>query len=510
MTQLGSLSLWLAFLFSAWGASLGAWGALSGQRALSASGERGVHAAVVFVALSVAGLAYALATGDLTYRYVASWSSSFTPLPYRLGAVWAGPAGALLIWAFALGAGASIASWTLRPGSALRAWTSAVLALLVCGVLAMACVATNPFERLAFAPDDGRGLPLEWARPVALLQMPFGYVAMALVTVPAVMTVMGSTGRAAWRADARRWAVGAWALVSAAMLLDLWRRYADAAWSGDWRWAPVHAGTAFAWAGASLLVVGTHRQRSANASLGAAFAAFALTLVGLELRRAFGWDGVHDFANSAAGRAAAWLALAAVLAGAAEVWRAERGVRTLDARAMRISVIALCIACIALTTSGFARTQTLELREGDRARITDRFGVAWTLSLEGVSTVGRESVIANVIAVRAAANGHGAALVTSELRSRYAGAASEPTDQMRLSGRSVGMAEDLRVDVREATDTAAFIDVRFVPLAVWVWVVGAVAVLAALVAALGRQAPDAGLADGASVEIVGAGSAAGA
>jgi cytochrome c biogenesis factor len=449
-----------------------------------------MHAAVVFVALAIAGLAWALATGDLTYRYVASWSSSYTPLPYRLGAVWAGPSGALLLWAFALGAGASTGSATLARGSSLRAWTGALLALLLVAVLAMACFDSSPFLRLAFAPDDGRGLPLEWVRPVVLVQMPLGYIAMALVSVPAVMTVMGAIGRAPWQEAARRWALATWALAGAAMLFDWRRRYGDAAWSEDWRWAPVHAGTAFAWAGASLLVIATTRRWRVNASLGAAFAAFTLALVGLTMRRAFGWDGVHDFAASAVGRAAAWLTLALVMAGAVDAIRATRGVRRRSALAMRIAHGALIVVAAALVVVGFTRTQTVDLREGERSRVSDRFGTAWTLSLEGVSTVGRENVIANVIAVRAAAKGRGSAFVTAEVRSLYSGAANEPVDQLIVSGVSAGLLQDLRLDVREATNTDAVVDVRFVPIATWLWIAGAVAVLAALVAALSPMPGD--------------------
>ncbi len=436
------------------------------------------------------GLGWALATGDLTYRYVASWSSSFTPLPYRIGAVWAGPAGALLLWALALGVGATLSAMTLPRGSALRAWTSALLAVLMVAVLGMACFDANPFQRLAFAPDDGRGLPLELVRPVVLAQLPLGYVAMALVSVPAVMMVMGALGTTSWRQATRRWALAVWALVGAAMLLDWRRRYGDAAWSDDWRWAPVHAGTAFAWAGASLLAWATSRRLRPGPSLAAAFAAFTLALVGITVRRSFGWEGVHEVAGTAVGRASAWLALAVVIAGAVDAISATRGQRARDALASRVAHGALVVVAAALVATGFSRAQTIELREGERARVTDRFGASWTLSLEGVSTVGRENVIANVVAVRAAAKGRGSAFMTAEVRSLYTAARSEAADQLILSGNSAGVLQDLRIDVRDASATDAMLDVRFVPLATWLWLAGTVVVIGALVAAFAPMPPD--------------------
>lgn len=476
----------------AWGTGLGFSGALSARADLSASGERGVHAATVFATLSLAGLGWALAVGDLTFRYVATWTSYATPLPYRVGAMWAGPSGALLLWAVALGAGASLASGTLRRGSVLRAWTSALLALLLLAVLAMACFDTNPFLRLPFPPDDGRGLALEWLRPVVLAQVPLGYAAMALVAVPSVLTVMGAMGKAPWRATTQRWALVCWGLLGAAMLLDWRRRYGDTAWADDWRWAPVHAGTAFAWAGASLLVLVSCRRWRAEASILAGFAAFTLALVGLTLQRAHGWEGVHAFATSAMGRAAAWLALAAVVAVAVDALRTLRGTAGVSALALRATHGATLVVAAALLAAGFARGSDVAVREGERVVAADRFGRPWTLSLEGVSTVGRVNVISNVVAVRGAVNGRARAYVTAEVRSLFKGASSAPVDQLQLAGISAGLVQDLRVDVREANTADAVLTVRFVPAASWIWLAGALAVLGALVAALApaRREPE--------------------
>ena len=475
----------------AWAAVLGLSGAITGRVDLSESGERGVHAASVFALLSAAGLAWALASGDLTYRYVASWVSYGTPLPYRIGAVWAGPTGALLLWAVALGLGATVATSTLRRGTVLRSWTGALLALLLLAVLAMASLDVNPFLRLPFPPEDGRGQPLEWMRPVALVQMPLGYCAMALLAVPSVMTVMGALGTTAWRDAARRWALVCWALLGAAMLLDWRRRYGDAAWAGDWRWASVHAGTAFAWAGATLLVWVTGRSRHSSAAALAGFAAFTLGLIGLTLRRATGWNGVHDMAGSAAGRALAWGGLVVVVAYAMSGLLARRGSgeggarssRGIAARAMAVSHVATLLVAAALVAAGFERVSEVSLREGDRVRVPDTFGTPWTLSLEGVSTVGREAVVANVVAVRAAVNGHARGFVGAEIRSLYSGEGREPVDQIALSGIASGLAQDLKIDVGEASTTDATLTVRFVPGASWIRIAGLAAVLAAFVAA---------------------------
>ncbi|MDQ8154847.1 MAG: hypothetical protein P3B98_09295 [Gemmatimonadota bacterium] len=480
------MSLWLALLLGGWGASLGVSGAVMRRADLSASGERGVHMATLFALLAAVGLGWALAVGDLTYRYVASWASYSTPLPYRIGAVWAGPSGGMLVWAIALGLGATLAALTMPRTSALRAWTSALLAVYLLAILVQLCFAANPFLRLPFPPDDGRGVPLEWMRPVALLQMPVGFLATAVLTVPAVMTVMGVLGTSPWRTIAHRWAVACWALLAAAMLLDWRRHYGDAAWADDWRWAPVYAGTAFAWAGATLLVWLTAAPRRREAAGAAGFAAFTLGLVGLTQRRSMGWEGVHDFAASGAGTAAAWCALGAVAAVAAYsvyVWWTDRRLAT---RALAVAHGGALVAAVALAAAGAGPGAGVAVREGERVRVADRFGTPWTLSLEGISTVGREEIVVNVLAVRAAVNGSARGFVAPEVRSLFRANASQPVDQVLLSGIAAGLTQDLRVDVRESNTADAVLTVRFVPFATWIWIGGLVAVLAAFAAAVAR------------------------
>ena len=461
-------------------------GAVSSRADLSQSGERGIHAASCFAALSIGGLGYALAVGDLTYRYVVNWTSASTPLPYRLAAVWAGPSGSLLVWALLLGIGTSAAAASLPRGGSLRAWTAALLALLAAAVLAMAAFYTNPFARLAFPPDDGRGIALEWMRPVVLAQMPLGFVAMSLVSVPAVMTVMGVLGIETWRGVTRRWALLCWALLGGAMLLDWRRSYLVGAWIDDWRLAPVHAGTAFAWCGATLLVVASSARLRTAVVVAAGFAAFALALAGLTMRRAAGWEGAREFALSTPGHITGWVLLVGVIAmvaaGVHRVWRvAPPGA---VARAAITAQLAVLLTAVALAVAGFPRASDVALSEGAQARVADRFGTPWAISLEGVSAVGRGEIVASLVALRATVNGRVRAYVVPELRDSYAGSNGGPTEELAVAGIAPGLAQDLRIDVREANTTDALATVRFVPAASWIWIAGTLAVLAALVMAV--------------------------
>ena len=445
-----------------------------------------MHAATLFALLSATGLGYALAIGDLGLRYVASWSSYATPLPYRIGAVWAGPSGTLLVWAAVLGMGTSLAVAMLPRSGVLRAWVNALLALLLLAVLAMACFDTNPFVHLPFPPDDGRGLPLEWMRPIALVTAPVAYVAQSLVSVPAVIVVMGVLGGDnAWRASARRWTLACWALLTLAVLLEWRRRYGVGDWADDWRWAPVHAGTAFAWLGVAVLAAAVIVRARTAATLTAAFAAFALALVGLTVRRAGGWDGVHAFASSAAGRATGWVMLVVVLVALAGAWGTP--VRAALGRAGHALLAAVLVSVLALAAAGYGVQRDLVLAEGARGSVIDRFGTAWTLSLEGISNVDRANVGVGIATLRAAVNGRARAYIAPEVRALYPPSSNEPSEELQVTGIAAGAAQDLLVDPRQISRADAVLSVRFIPGVTFLWLGGLAAAIAALVLAFGAS-----------------------
>jgi hypothetical protein len=327
-------------------------------------------------------------------------------------------------------------------------------------------------------------------RPVALLQAPVGYAAMTLVMIPSVLTVMGAMGGARWREPARRWTLACLSLLLFAVMLDWRRRYGDGYWAGDWQWAPVHDGTAFALAGAALLVLVTLRGWTANATIAGGFAAFTLALSGLALRRAGGWSGVHDFAAGASGRTVAWLALAALAALVVDALRVMGRESGLGANVQRAAFGAMLVGAAALSVTSVGSSTTVGVREGESARVVDAFGKPWTIALEGVSRVGRQEVISSVLALRASSGGKARGYLTAEVRTLFARSSGQPVDQLDLAGISAGLLQDLRVDVREANTADAVLDVRFVPGASLVWLLIVIAALAALVAALapGRRA----------------------
>jgi hypothetical protein len=170
---------------------------------------------------------------------------------------------------------------------------------------------------------------------------------------------------------------------------------------------------------------------------------------------------------------------------AAGIYRVWRGTpHGPAARAAITAQLAVLLTAVALAVAGFPRASDVALSEGAQARATDRFGTPWAISLEGVSAVGRGEIVASLVALRATVNGRSRAYVVPELRDSYAGSSGGPTEELAVAGIAPGLAQDLRVDVREASTTEALATVRFVPAASWIWIAGTLAILAALLMTL--------------------------
>ena len=108
-------------------------------------------AQTVFLLLGIAFviLAWSFYSNDFSVLYVAEHSNSQMPVIYRLGAVWGGHEGSLLLWVFLL------STWTFLVALLSKALDEfmvarviGVLGLVTTGLLLFVIATSNPFERL--------------------------------------------------------------------------------------------------------------------------------------------------------------------------------------------------------------------------------------------------------------------------------------------------------------------------------------------------------------------------
>lgn len=330
MADLGLYALRLGLLFCAVGVAAGIWsgwiarrgGADGGASEPAAGPALDVAAAdpwtrvaersvlLVFAAASVAMLAlfHALATNDFSLAYVAQHSARTMPLHYRLGALWGGQAGSLLLWCWMLTAFATVAVLGNRhQNRALMPWVCVSMLGNAAFFLWLVNFETVPFAELPHVErlSDGNGLnpllqhPVMMIHPVMLytgftgFALPFSFAFAALVTGD-----LGTT----WFRTTRRWTLFAWSVLSVGIMLGGRWAYEVLGWGGYWAWDPVENASLMPWlAGTAYIhsvMIQEKRDMLKTWNLVLIGLTYGLCLFGTFLTRSGIVQSVHAFTNS--------------------------------------------------------------------------------------------------------------------------------------------------------------------------------------------------------------------
>jgi cytochrome c-type biogenesis protein CcmF len=320
--------------------------------------------AAALQAVALGALAWALLTGDYSLEYVARATTRSMSWPYRLGSLWSGMEGSLLLWSclLAVGLWAGVAR-RRTAGPVARALAGTLIGAATLLVLTVA----DPFARLAFPALDGAGLTAILEHPALLYHPPVVYLGQTLLAVPFVMTVAAlMSGRLddAWLAATRRFALVAWVALTAGMVAGAHWAYQELGWGGLWAWDPVENASLLPWLAtttflhSALVVERRGRVKAWTAAL--ALAAFALGLLGAYLTRSGVTGSVHAFAEARTIGTAFLAAVATVVVGGglllARRWRhlgtswRTNGVATREAALLANNVILL--AALVVVTAG--------------------------------------------------------------------------------------------------------------------------------------------------------------
>ena len=308
MGQIGLYSLQLGLLLALVGIGAGAYAGITRRAQWTRVAERSVL--LVFAATSVAMLAlfWALATNDFSLSYVAAHSARTMPLHYRLGALWGGQAGSLLLWGWMLTAYGAVAVLGNRTQNrALMPWVCVALLANVAFFLILTNFETLPFERVAHDQrlSDGNGLNPLLQHPVMMIHplmlytgftgfaLPFCFAFAALVTGE-----LGTT----WFRTTRRWTLFAWSFLSVGIMLGGRWAYEVLGWGGYWAWDPVENASLMPWiAGTAYIhsvMIQEKRDMLRTWNLVLIGLTYGLCLFGTFLTRSGIVQSVHAFTNS--------------------------------------------------------------------------------------------------------------------------------------------------------------------------------------------------------------------
>ncbi len=264
-------------------------------------------AQTVFLLLAIAFtiLAWSFYTNDFSVLYVAEHSNSQLPVIYRLGAVWGGHEGSLLLWIFLL------STWTFLVAQLSKsldefmvARVIGVLGLVTTGLILFVLTTSNPFERLLPAAQDGRSLNPLLQDPGLVFHPPMlymGYVGFSVAFAFAIASLLSGRLDAAWARWSRPWTTAAWVFLTLGIALGSWWAYYELGWGGWWFWDPVENASFIPWlVGTALLhslAVTEKRGGFKSWTVLLAITAFSLSLLGTFLVRSGVLTSVHAFAT---------------------------------------------------------------------------------------------------------------------------------------------------------------------------------------------------------------------
>jgi cytochrome c-type biogenesis protein CcmF len=309
MSELGSLSLLVALLLAVYSIGANVYGARNNRLDFRASARHALWAMCALVTLAVVALWSGLLSSDFSLEYVAAYSSTTLPTPYKFAALWGGQQGSLLFWTWLLSIFTSIAAFqNRRRNPEIAPYASAVLALVAVFFLGMLNFVTRPFDLLAVAPTEGTDLNPLLQNYWMAIHPPSLYTGYVSATVPfafgAAALITGKLDDA-WIRSTRRWAIFSWFFLTLGNMFGARWAYEVLGWGGYWAWDPVENAAFMPWlvmtAYLHSVMIQERKDMLKVWNLALIGLAFALTIFGTFITRSGVISSVHSFTQSGLG-----------------------------------------------------------------------------------------------------------------------------------------------------------------------------------------------------------------
>ncbi|HEV2139888.1 MAG TPA: cytochrome c-type biogenesis CcmF C-terminal domain-containing protein, partial [Candidatus Dormibacteraeota bacterium] len=272
-------------------------------------GRRAFYAAAAMTVFAGVVLEVALLTHDFSLAYVVEHTDLTTPTALVAAGFYGGQEGSLLYWTLILGllgSAAIVAGASL--GTRLNAYATGILASIQAFFLFVLTVVASPFDLLSITPPDGLGLNPVLRDGGMLIHPPVvlaGFASFAIPFAFAAAALLAGRSDAAWIRHTRRFALLAWSLQTAGLLLGMWWAYHVLGWGGYWSWDPVENVALMPWLATTAYLhssqVQERRGRLRMWNFGLVILAFLLVVFGTFIVRSGVVPSVHTFAISEIG-----------------------------------------------------------------------------------------------------------------------------------------------------------------------------------------------------------------
>jgi cytochrome c-type biogenesis protein CcmF len=269
------------------------------------------HLQFGLITIAVFAMIYGLVSHDFSIGYVAQVGSRATPLFYTVISLWGALEGSILFWVWVLALLTTlVVFWNRQRGGRLIPYTTATMLAVGTFFLLLLVGPANPFELVSPVPPDGPGPnPLLQNHILMGVHPPLLYLGYVGLTVPFAFAVGAmASGRVAddeWIRLSRRWTLGAWGFLTAAIIAGMWWSYEVLGWGGYWAWDPVENASFMPWLTATAFLHSVQVQERRGIlklwNLNLIVATFALTILGTFLTRSGVLTSVHAFTEGTIG-----------------------------------------------------------------------------------------------------------------------------------------------------------------------------------------------------------------
>ena len=309
MTLLGQFALWAAFLLGLWGVVIAFSGRWQDRPDLATTVIRSVYAVLACLVVASLALWKGLIVHDFNIEYVAAYTSRNLPPYYLFSAFWAGQKGSLLFWAVVLSIFASLAQLlTPRRFADLMPYVAGVTSSVVVFFVSVMLFGSDPFERMAFTPADGRGLNPQLQNVGMVIHPPMLYLGYISITIPFAFAIAALLSRrldTGWLHAIRKWTLVSWLFLSIGITLGMWWAYVELGWGGYWAWDPVENASFLPWltmtAFLHSVMIQEKRGMLKRWNLGLILGTFLLSIFGTFITRSGVIASVHSFTQSNVG-----------------------------------------------------------------------------------------------------------------------------------------------------------------------------------------------------------------
>lgn len=311
MTLLGQFALWAGFIIGLWSAGLAFLARWQDRPEVATTIRRGTWGVLIAMLVAAIALWRGLFAHDFNIEYVASYTSRNLPDYYLISAFWAGQKGSLLFWAVVLSIFGALAQWLtpsrFRDMLPYVAGVTNIVAVFFIAVMIFGH-GTNPFERLAFTPPDGRGLNPQLQNPGMIAHPPMLYLGYISLTIPFAFAIAALLARkldTGWIIAMRKWALVSWLFLSIGITIGMWWAYVELGWGGVWAWDPVENASFLPWltltAFLHSVMIQEKRGMLKRWNMSLIITTFLLSIFGTFITRSGVIASVHSFTQSAVG-----------------------------------------------------------------------------------------------------------------------------------------------------------------------------------------------------------------